>query len=397
MKRQIVLIAAAILAASCSKQVKDEETAKPLLEIELSEVAEMISSLPITPEQMREVHDAVSSSSDNGYDEEYTLSRLFSSPGSGVGENFLPEETKAPLGEYQVPMKSLIKDYLSSRFVTKAGLADDEQVEDYIESLTNSDMQIYWPYSESWDGEQRPTVTFNPGGESETNIGWVIKEDGTVEETIVDEEYARNRPVWVINNNEDAEYRTTEILRRQGVDIENGGMIGLLGASKSASTTAKTESRALILQKFYACRNYDSWFAGASEFWLKIGGLSNFTAATEAEMRLYSPSVTDVMIVVKRNQVEEWITLNCMLMSDITNQVETLAFVAVEDDGGSIQNWNCEALVKVNSKSYGVTITIPINSRDDIVWRGSLSYDYLLKMNNISSRFGDVKMIFYLK
>lgn len=387
MKREIVLLAA-IIAASCSRQeVEEPQVASPV--IELSEVAELISALPISAEQMREVHDAVSSSSDNGYDEEYTLGQLFVKPGSGVGENFLPEGTKSPVAEYQVPLKSLIKDYLDSRFVTKAGLPDEGQVDAYIRTLASSDMQIYWPYSESWDGVRKPTVTFNPGGKGETNVGWVLLDDGTVEETVVDEEYARQNPVWVINNNEDAEYRTAEILRRQGVDIENGGMIGLC---KTAS-----DSRSLCLQKFYATRNYDTWFAGASEFWIKIGGLSNFRASTEAEMRLYNPSVTDLMIVVKRSQVEQWITLNCMLMSDITDQVETLAFVVVEDDGGALQNWNCEALVKVNSKSYGVTISIPVNTHDDIVWRGSLSYDYLLKMNNVSSRYGDVKMVLFLK
>ena len=47
----------------------------------------------------------------------------------------------------------------------------------------------------------------------------------------------------------------------------------------------------------------DSWFAGASEFFVKIGSVEDFTAVTEAELQLYNPLVTDFMIVVKRNQV----------------------------------------------------------------------------------------------
>ncbi|MBO4339992.1 MAG: hypothetical protein J5835_00990, partial [Bacteroidales bacterium] len=41
------------------------------------EVAQMLSSLPLGEEQLREVHDAVSASSQNGYDEEYTIEDMF--------------------------------------------------------------------------------------------------------------------------------------------------------------------------------------------------------------------------------------------------------------------------------------------------------------------------------
>ena len=50
-------------------------------------------------------------------------------------------------------------------------------------------------------------------------------------------------------------------------------------------------------------QHYDSWFRGASEFWVKCGSVQGFTASTEAELRLYQPSVTDFMISVKRDQL----------------------------------------------------------------------------------------------
>ena len=53
----------------------------------LQDVARMLSSVGLEPEHLAEVHDAVSSSSGNGYDEEYTMKNLFSSPGAGVGED----------------------------------------------------------------------------------------------------------------------------------------------------------------------------------------------------------------------------------------------------------------------------------------------------------------------
>lgn len=52
-------------------------------------IARILSELPITSGQVREVYDAVTASSSNGYDEEYPFSNLFSCPGSGVGDELL--------------------------------------------------------------------------------------------------------------------------------------------------------------------------------------------------------------------------------------------------------------------------------------------------------------------
>ena len=57
------------------------------ISVRLDEVAEILAMLPIHASQMGEVHDAVMSSSTNGYDEEYTMKHLFENPGAGVGEN----------------------------------------------------------------------------------------------------------------------------------------------------------------------------------------------------------------------------------------------------------------------------------------------------------------------
>ena len=45
-------------------------------------------------------------------------------------------------------------------------------------------------------------------------------------------------------------------------------------------------------------------------------------------------------------------------------------------------------------KSYGVEITIPLNTRDDIVWRGMLTGNSLERFNNKVNRFGDVDLKF---
>ena len=368
----------------------------------LQEVASILSAVPLEGEHLYEVHSAVTSSSGNGYDEEYTVRDMFSVPGKGVGEN-QTRSTKI----YDNPLKSLIENHVRSEAFTKSA-GEARNAEDFLNALMSSDIQIYWPFSEDWDGSALPVITFDPEDGSEVNIGYRIEvdDDGSrrIREIAVDEDLARRNPVWVVNRNEDAEYTSLEILRREDENWgEGGGAIILEPQSVSPSAVrSKTDGGAgdeaggktLILKEFTMKRNYDSWFAGASEFFVKVGSVEDFTATTEAEMKLYVPAVTDFMIVVKRSQVGKPQPFNAVLVSDWTDQMLNCAFLITEDDGGTRTDWNCTALVRVASKSYGVEMKIPFNSRDDIVWRGQLAAKWLQANSNVVGHFGDVDLTF---
>lgn len=370
--------------------------------VALQEVASILSAVPLEGEHLYEVHSAVTSSSGNGYDEEYTVRDMFSVPGKGVGEN-QTRSTKI----YDNPLKSLIENHVRSEAFTKS-TGEARNAEDFLNALMSSDIQIYWPFSEDWDGSALPVITFDPEDGSEVNIGYRIEvdDDGSrrICEIAVDEDLARRNPVWVVNRNEDAEYTSLEILRREDENWgEGGGAIILEPQSVSPSAVrSKTDGGAgdeaggktLILKEFTMKRNYDSWFAGASEFFVKVGSVEDFTATTEAEMKLYVPAVTDFMIVVKRSQVGKPQPFNAVLVSDWTDQMLNCAFLITEDDGGTRTDWNCTALVRVASKSYGVEMKIPFNSRDDIVWRGQLAAKWLQANSNVVGHFGDVDLTF---
>ena len=346
----------------------------------LSNVAKMLSELPLDAEHLSEVHDAVSSSSGNGYDEEYTMDKLFSSPGAGVGDS--RAETRA--SSYSRPLKDLISDYVSGMYATKSGASDAQAC---LDALSESDMQIYWPYSEDWDGETYPIVTFDPGFGAETNYGYEICRDGSglrvVREVLVTEEVAKERPVWVINRNSDSAFTPLDLFEGE--------------SAPARPLESEGEGKRLLLRSFKALRNYDSWFAGASEFFIKCGAVDGFRATDDDDLRLYTPSVTDFMLVVKRSQVGHALPLKVMLLTDFTEQMEEVAFAIMEDDGGKTTSWKCEAVVKYKSKSYGFTLEIPYKDKDDIVWRGQLSSDYLRESRYVTGRFGDVEVTFELQ
>lgn len=353
-------------------------------EAELSpeSVARMLAGLPLTVAQAREVFDAVSSSLSNGYDEEYPFVNIFDRPGSGVGDELL--RTRSVV-EYSEPLRGLFDAAVP---LTRAG--------SFIDALCASGLQIYWPYSEDWDGKTLPVITFDPEGSQTyslagrndaSNVGfhreqlpngaWIVKE------VIVDEEYVRSRPVWVVNKNEDAACMTPQMLAALHPEL-----------SASSATRSYSDTKALVLKEFKAHRNYDSWFAGGSEFFVKCGALDGFTAKTEEELKLYSPSVTDLMINVRRKQVGKTIRFNTILVSEWTPQLDECAFLMIEDDGGKQTSWKASGVVKIKSKSYGFEVDLPFRRNDDLVWRGKLSRNYFEKYNGKPNRFGDVSVTF---
>ncbi len=396
MKKTLVFLSFCLLAAceTIDRTGMDPALPEAPATISLEEVARLFAELPLGPEHVQEVHDATEASSGNGYDEEYTLRDLFADPGSGVGD----AATKAagyplPTKSYANPLRDVIAEHVRAK-VTKAegGLTPEE----YLEALSSSDFQVYWPYMDDWDGKTWPVITFDPADGSSRNFGYELLEgpDGSrrVETVLVDEEMARSRPVWVINRNDDSAFTSLELRRRLDPDWGSGGGEILVRPRTKAPEGAVL--RTLVLKDFLAHRNYDPWFCGASEFFCKIGAVEDFFASTEAEMRLYTPTVTDFMVVVRRKEVGQRKPFNAVLVSRWSEQLDAAAFLLTEDDGGSQTDWKCTAEVKLDSKTWGINLVIPFRSRDDIVWRGQLSSRYFEKYNGLTGHFGDVDLTF---
>lgn len=388
-----------MLAASCSKQVTPPQMytaetptdSSETVSLDTPALAKLFASLPIGREQMQEVHDAASSSTDGGYDEEYTLERLINAPGCGVGQN----KTKAGR-QYTLPLRDMLADYLGAG--TKGG--SQEEVEAFLNSLSESDLQIYWPYSEDWDGEELPIVTFDPGYGSEYNYGYRISRDKdgfhAVDSVYVDEQVAMEHPVWVINTNDDALYTPLDLFRPEQSMVAESATAESVSA-ESVAQESKSGSRMLYMKSFKMLRHYDSWFRGASEFFIKCGSVNGFSASTEAELKLYSPSVTDFLVVIRRKYLNMDMPFDAIILTDFTNQLENLAFLITEDDGGTQTSWKCSATVKIKSKSYGFDVDIPYNEKDDIVWRGQLSAGFFQEEDSVTGRFGDVMVTFALE
>ena len=256
-------------------------------------------------------------------------------------------------------------------------------------------MQIYWPYSEEWNGQDFPIVTFDPGYGAEANYGYEVRIDShgahVVDSVIVTEQVARERPVWVINRNDDAGFTPFELFEESA-------------PTKATKDKGKGDENEYILsiRDFKMLRNYDSWFGGASEFFIKTGAVDGFKASKDDDLKNYSPSLTDLMVVIKRSQLNRKVPFNALLLTNFTEQMEKIAFMVIEDDGGTTTSWKCSAVVKYNSKAYGFELDIPYKDKDDIVWRGQLTRNYFDEVfarggGTLTGRFGDVEITFALE
>ena len=435
MKKSFYLLLLA-LAAGCAGTL---DTGEPTPQedpgpLSLPGLARVFASLPMGEEQLREVADAVSLSSGNGYDEEYTMDLLLTNPGAGVGP-----ATKAP-ARYSRPLREMLLHYFLENPATRSDAGD------ILEALSLSGYQLYWPYSEDWDGETYPIITYDPGFGAESNWGYELAPgpDGAfIADTVyVDEALAKLRPVWVINNNSDSAFTPLELfLPQQQGSPQSQQLLRPLcppqnqqlgqqqlrplcppqSLSKMPQTLSQSvpqlsprqdspqlsprqsgpqpaaKNRTLMLRSFQMLRNYDSWFGGASEFWVKCGSVEGFTASSEAELKLFSPSITDLVIVVKRKYVGQVMPYEAVLVADFTSQMEKLVFMITEDDGGTRTSWKCDATVKIQSKSYGFTVELPLNEKDDIVWRGQIPVSFFQKEDIVKGRFGDVVCTFELE
>ncbi len=394
MKRMLLFgcLAGALAVTACERldlwnNPPADEAGEPL-EFTLDEVARLLAAIPIGQDQVAEVRDAVTTSSGNGYDEEYPMRQVFETPGTGVGDT-----PATRVGAYPTPLRDLLAAEIRKQYGTRALDADA-----FLHALSSSDVQIYWPFSEEFDRDETPVITFDPGGRETRNIGWIRQDDGSVEEVVVDENMARERPVWVINRNRDAEYTSLEMRRREDPDWgRGGGLIGPAQAGSAPGTRAgEHDFKTLVLRSFKANRQFDTWFCGGSEIWVKCGAIEDFWASTDAELRLYSPSITDFLIVIRRKQVGEVLDFNAVLVSEWTGLLDNCAFMMVEDDGGTMTTWKCAAMVKYNSRSYGFEIEIPLRARDDIIWRGALTRTYIERNNGVTGHFGDVELVLEL-
>jgi len=166
-----------------AEQIKQKEN--------LNSIALIVLDIADSKEIFNEVHSAVIISLNYGLDEQYRFKDILYPT-----ESKIPSLKSTKIGNFGTKFRDAIR-------TNRLKSTSSEDIETFILS---EDVQIYWPYSQNWDGVSEPVITFDPIAYVDHNIGFkrVLQEDGSIriDTVIVNDDYAYENPVWIINFSE---------------------------------------------------------------------------------------------------------------------------------------------------------------------------------------------------
>ncbi len=263
-----------IFFASCEKQVLETESLETMeLQLnndtlkKLQETSRLIADIvhDYKFDVCNEIQKAVNVNITNGQDEVIRFKDIFS-----------PTESK---------FKELKK--IDFSFSKKINTKSNENL---ISFLKENNVQIYWPYSELWNGEELPTLTYDPIFNDSVNIGYKWEND-TLKKVLVNDDYAYKHPVWIININE-TDYSNISIINKN-------------------EPNSKSDIYQLAVGYVKATKQYDGLFEGGSEFkFCLLGGNITMTSAES-----FSNIVT-INLTRKNIRKKQWVRFYCELDDD---------------------------------------------------------------------------------
>lgn len=267
--------------------------------------------------------------------------------------------------------KSLLGELMKQYANTPDVRSGNEIVALDLSQLEESNLQIYWPYSENWDGVTPPTITFLPEDEDqEWNIGYFV-EDGEIDTLLVDEDFAEKRPLWVINLRDTIfkEYIP------EGISGENQQFAEAAAIGDPVYTT--------YLGKFMASEQHDAFWAGGSEFVVLVGTPSDFSVSESGRIN-FNSDIVRLPVYRSRKDIRKkrWVDLYQPIVSDWTDDIKEIAFVVVEEDQGSSANETVELSATWLGKEYKFGFSLPTRSRDDIITNRKYARSYVFSTNN---------------
>lgn len=229
-------------ALACEKSTDNlnlvEHKAFHIEESELNDVALMLTEIGLDDDICNEVHSSVRTAIDKGLDEDLYFRELWMDS----------DEVKVKSYTDESILKSRLNEYFMKNISTKNTEGN---------FLKDSNIEIYWPYSENWDGKTKPVIAPVPvGQECDTLYGYKVislpNQNIEIDTVLVDDNYAYDNPVWIINYMEFP--------------------YDWIYSSKDEVVTVKSadDSFAWYMNKGRCTEQYDKLSNGASEFYFII-------------------------------------------------------------------------------------------------------------------------------
>lgn len=342
----------------------------------LNTVADILVQLPLNEENVSEVHSAVTSSLNYGIDEDYYFREILdnSKYSKIVSKSASTRNEFSSLGE------------LMKKYVLSASTRTEKNDEIDLNSLAESDIQIYWPYSENWDGKSMPVITFTPEDENqEWNYGY-IKNGEKIDTIIINEDYAEQHPVWIISKSDISYDNLPEFSKNEFIKNDISFLTTEDSKTKNEPLLMASSSSnvyTVYLGQIKSTKQYDSIWAGGSEFIFQMGSASNYQFSN-GSLISFNPLVTHHRICVSRKKIRKkrWVNVNQPIVPDWIPNLTDVAFLLIEDDGGSNKNITQNLAIALKDKNVDFNVTLTLKSHDELIHKNTYSHNYIFSDNN---------------
>lgn len=349
------------------------EVATPLSDRQ--KVAKLFLDLTLTQSVVKEVQDAVKKAEYYGIDERLYLAEI-------LAPSKVVESAK--------PLK--LRSQLRTKLASYALSADRNLLN--VDTLSKRSYEIYWPYAENWDGQEKPYVTFVPEDEDQEWAYAYFKTATGIDSVYVDEDFAMSHPVWVINQSElpyesipnfnNNEYelngrlfysKAYEMEMQQRADsslvIEPFGLRPDFEISGEYVYTLK-------IGKFKSHKQYDSWLAGGSEFVINLGSADS-KKITSVESVASSDFVNSVQVNLTRNEIKNktWKDLNVIMFPNWQHATKDVFFAIKESDPGFKVDFTGKVNVVFGGQTFGVDINFEYTNHDEKIYNTLYDRDFI--------------------
>jgi hypothetical protein len=369
LKYTIFCIIVFILFNSCEKEKsiiesnsqKSQLSAEDkLLKDNLQQLAIIVCNTAETIEDYKEIKMGVDISLYYSQDEEFRFIDLISDRKSKF------------LKSGQIP-NNFGKKLLKAIQKTKKLKSFSNQEDDLELFSINNNVQIYWPYSENWNGIETPTITFDPLLPVEENIGYKkeVLNDGTIliDTVIVNEEYCLHHPVWIINQNEidydDLPYFVDD-------EFKSGNVIYMQSNPKLRSILEEdlnNNSKIYEMQvgKVQCTHQYDFIWNGGPDLYFRMIGSKEISANTV--IADYFPNHLLAKLTrsdVNNKEIKQYYT---PINPDWSPAELDNAFILYEEDGGEKeQTFKGKLTFEISKVKFGCDFEFKYGKKDETIY-----------------------------
>lgn len=347
-------LAAAMLAMSaCSKE--ETVTIEPRTIDNEKELTYLMLEASVNPDIVSAMNSEARASLEVGLEESVYFDEILSDESL---------QTKAFVGEG----RDLLRSYLLEKSIARKSSSD--------ETFNLGNVEIYWPYCDDWDGVSQPVVVFNHNDEfqyieDDKTYAYRLSEDGgSVERIIVDEAYAMENPVWVINQ--------SDVTLDDIVNLKNGNYDKTnIVPRNNAETKAVYRDSPLIVNSICSTKQHDDWANGGSEY-IILWFYPNETLDHIRENRSWQ-------IQISRKEIKEGKTMDVNLAGNLDwapmqfcNKLHVMEF-----DPGKDSEPTVTLDVMVGMSTYTLRSTYKSNkSNDNVMTHEILRGSYLSGENS---------------